>query len=117
MVDNNKGFHFSINLIMILLSACCLLPFILLVMSSLTEESALVRDGYAFWPKAFSLDAYAYIFSGSAKIIRGYGITLLVPAVNNDRHTYNDSFGLPSVAQGGSGKRRDFLFCVFYNVV
>ena len=81
MVDNNKGFHFSINLIMILLSACCLLPFILLVMSSLTEESALVRDGYAFWPKAFSLDAYAYIFSGSAKIIRGYGITLLVTAV------------------------------------
>lgn len=78
MVDNNKGFHIAINFIMILLSVCCLLPFILLIASSFTEESTLVRYGYSFFPRKVSLDAYKYIFSGSAKILTGYGITLLV---------------------------------------
>lgn len=78
MVDNKKGFHITINLVMIILSLCCLLPFVLLVVSSFTEEAALIRDGYSFLPKAFSLDAYRYIFTGSAKILRGYGITIFI---------------------------------------
>lgn len=78
MVDNKKGFHITINLVMIILSLCCLLPFVLLVVSSFTEEAALIRDGYSFLPKAFSLDAYRYIFTGSAKILRGYGITVFI---------------------------------------
>jgi len=81
MVDNNKGFHVTINIIMIVLSLCCLLPFVLLVVSSITEETTLVRDGYSFFPEAFSLAAYKYIFSGSSKIIRGYGITILTTFV------------------------------------
>lgn len=78
MVDNKKGFHITINIVMILLSLCCLLPFILLVVSSFTDEAALIRDGYSFFPKAFSLDAYQYIFSGSAKILKGYGVTVFI---------------------------------------
>ena len=78
MVDNKKGFHITVNFIMVLLSLCCLLPFILLVVSSFTDEAVLIRDGYSFFPKTFSLDAYKYIFSGSAKILRGYGITVFI---------------------------------------
>lgn len=63
---------------MIILSLCCLLPFVLLVVSSFTEEAALIRDGYSFLPKAFSFDAYRYIFTGSAKILCGYGITIFI---------------------------------------
>lgn len=81
MVDNKKGFHITINIVMILLSLCCLLPFILLVVSSFTDEAALIRDGYSFFPKAFSLDAYQYIFSGSAKILKGYGVTVFISIV------------------------------------
>ena len=78
MVDNKKGFHITINIVMILLSLCCLLPFILLVVSSFTDEAALIRDGYSFFPGALSLDAYQYIFSGSAKILKGYGVTVFI---------------------------------------
>lgn len=81
MVDNKKGFHFCINLIMILLSLCCLLPFVLLVVSSFTDEATLIRDGYSFFPKEISLDAYRYILTGSTKILQGYGITIFITAV------------------------------------
>lgn len=81
MVDNSKGFHIVNNVIMVLLSACCVLPFVLLLISSLTEESVLIRNGYSFFPEAFSLDAYRYIFSGTSKIIKGYGITIFISLV------------------------------------
>ena len=41
--------------VMILVTICIVLPFILLFMSSITSESALVRDGYSFFPKEFSI--------------------------------------------------------------
>lgn len=66
---------------MILLALCCLLPFVLLVMSSLTEETALIRDGYAFLPKEFSLDSYAYMMKNGKQILTSYGLTILTTVV------------------------------------
>ena len=81
MVDNHKGFQVFVNVIMILLAAICLLPFILLFISSITNESALISNGYSFFPKELSFDAYTYLFTSSSKIIKGYGVTRFVTTV------------------------------------
>ena len=49
------------NLIMIIWTVLIILPFILLFMSSITDEKVLVASGYSFWPTKFSMDAYGYI--------------------------------------------------------
>ena len=54
------------------------LPFLLLFMSSITEENTLIQNGYAFWPDKFSLAAYSYIWNQRGQIFRAYGITILV---------------------------------------
>ena len=46
------------NLIMIIWTVLIILPFILLFMSSITDEKVLVANGYSFWPTKFSMDAY-----------------------------------------------------------
>lgn len=69
------------NLIMILWAVIIILPFVLLVMSSITEENALIRYGYSFFPKKFSLESYAYIINSGEKILRAYGVSILVTAV------------------------------------
>ncbi len=74
-------FQIVINIILTVLTLCSLLPFVLLIMSSFTQESSLIAEGYRFWPKVFSLDAYRYILSRAGTIFRAYGITLLVTAV------------------------------------
>ena len=53
-----KRFERLAHTVMILVTICIVLPFILLFMSSITSESALVRDGYSFFPKEFSIHAY-----------------------------------------------------------
>jgi putative aldouronate transport system permease protein len=47
-------------------------------MSSITDETTLIQNGYSFFPEKFSLSAYGYIISGGEKILRAYGMTFLV---------------------------------------
>ncbi len=75
-------FQIICNVVMIILSLAAILPFILLVMSSVTDEKVLLVDGYSFFPRVFSAYAYEYLFiSNGENVFRAYGITLLVTAV------------------------------------
>ncbi len=77
MVDNNKGFQVIVNIIFIILAFLCIMPFVLLIVSSITEESTLIREGYSFIPKAISWDAYKYLLVNSKAVVRGYGISIM----------------------------------------
>ena len=66
---SNMRFQILANFILILFTIFVITPFILLIMSSFTEESTLIRNGYSFFPE-FSLGAYAYIWKNASKIMR-----------------------------------------------
>lgn len=66
------------NALLWLFSLCCLLPFVLLVISSFTEDKSIMQYGYSFFPKAWSLDAYTYLLSQGGKILHAYGISIFV---------------------------------------
>jgi putative aldouronate transport system permease protein len=53
------------------------LPLLLLVMSSVTSESALLSNGYTLFPKQFGLDAYQYLWFSRAQIMNAYKMTIL----------------------------------------
>lgn len=78
MVVKNKGGQAVLNFVFILLVIAAAAPFLLLIASSLSSEASLAEYGYGFWPREFSFDAYTYLFKSSTKILRGYGITVLV---------------------------------------
>lgn len=81
MVEKNKSFQVGANIVMVILSLCCVFPFVLLIISSLTDETELIRNGYSLFPSKFSLDSYLYMFKSSNKIISAYGITILSTVV------------------------------------
>lgn len=61
-----------------LIAVSIILPFILLLMSSFTDEVSITRNGYSFFPKDFSLSAYAYLGKSSSTIVRAYLISIIV---------------------------------------
>lgn len=81
MVQKNKTFQVVAHLIMILLCLFCLLPFVMLISSSITQEQTLVREGYSFLPKNINWDAYIFLFTKSTAIGRGYIITICVTII------------------------------------
>ena len=63
-----------------LFSVACLMPFILVVIASFTDEATLVREGYRFIPSQWSIEAYKAIFR-SDTIPRAYAISIFVTVV------------------------------------
>lgn len=76
-----KRMEISAHIVMIVLCLLAILPFILLIMASFTDEGVAVTNGYRFWPEKFSTVAYAYIFKEWAQIGHAYLITIIVTVV------------------------------------
>ncbi|MEK5643517.1 sugar ABC transporter permease [Paenibacillus rhizosphaerae] len=67
-----------IHFIFWLIVAFCLVPFLLLITASFTDEDAIIREGYSFFPSEWSLDSYVFIFQKSGEILNSYGISVVV---------------------------------------
>lgn len=70
-----------ISIFILLFALMCLLPMILTFVVSITDETSIMRNGYSFFPKRFSLYAYKLMFQGGSRVINGYLISTLVTVV------------------------------------
>lgn len=59
-----------------ILSILCILPFVLIISASFTEERSITLDGFSLIPRVWSLDAYDLIFQNPAQILGSYGVTI-----------------------------------------
>ncbi len=66
-----------INLFFFISSLLFILPFVLIIAASFTEESALVSEGYKLIPSVFSLEAYKYVFRSPQQLLDSYKITII----------------------------------------
>ena len=67
------------HLIMTILSLVALIPILLMVISSATDNNALLQNGYSFFPEKWSLFAYQWIFSSnSAVVLKAYGMSFIL---------------------------------------
>lgn len=74
----SKKTNMILNVLFGILAALCIVPFLFVLIISLTSESSLQANGYRFWPEEWSLEAYKYIFESGSNIIRAYGVTIVV---------------------------------------
>ena len=77
----SKSFNAVATIILTVIVIITLLPLALIVISSFAKESALVRNGYSFFPEEWSLDAYYYMVKQGAVILRSYGVSIFVTVV------------------------------------
>ncbi len=59
----------------------CLIPFLLIVSGSLSEESRIIQEGYSVLPRGFVLDAYKTILMNPERILLGYRNTIIYTCV------------------------------------
>lgn len=113
----NRRYQVLCHVVLILLTLFMIFPFLLLFMSSITEENTLVMNGYSLFPEKFSLEAYRYIFQKGDKVFHSYGITILVTLVGTACNLLLTSM----LAYGLSLKklpfRRVLMFYVFFTML
>lgn len=69
------------HVVLALMSIIAIIPFWLLIAASFSDSNYAVAEGYQFFPKEFSLEAYEYILRQWSQIGRAYLVTILVTAV------------------------------------
>ncbi len=79
--NEERRFQIFANAVMILLSLLAIIPFALLVISSFTDNSTLIANGYSFLPEKWSTYAYEYIFKTGNSIVHAYGVSLALTGV------------------------------------
>jgi len=70
-----------IGLFILLFTLMCLLPMVLTVMVSFTEETVIMRNGYSFFPEKWSTYAYSLMFQGGSSVMRGYMISIITTLI------------------------------------
>lgn len=106
-----------LNIFFILYALVCLVPIVLVIIVSLSDEMAVAGNGYRFLPQKFSFEAYKFVlFSGKA-ILRAYGVTIFATVVG----TIASVAIIAGLAYPLSRKdfkyRRPFTFFVFFTIL
>lgn len=78
---DEKRFQIFAHVVMILLSLLAIIPFALLLISSFTDNDALIANGYSFTPAKWSIYAYQYIFKTGNSVLHAYWISILLTVV------------------------------------
>lgn len=64
-----------------LFALACLLPFILVIVVSLTDEKSITLNGYSFFPAEWSVSAYRMLFSSRSSVPKAYQVTTFATVV------------------------------------
>lgn len=81
-----KAFEVFASAVMICVMVIVIFPFLLLFISSITDEDTLLINGYSIFPEKLSFDAYEYIWNSRDVIFRAYGITVCVTVIGTLAH-------------------------------
>ena len=86
MISLNYKTHTKIvhTLILIFIGIICLtwlVPLLMIVSASFTEEATLVNSGYELIPPKFSLEAYQWLGNDPSMLVNAYGVSIVVTAV------------------------------------
>lgn len=117
-MEKKFAFHrMAINGFFILVSVAMVLPFLLVVAISVTDEQTLIQNGYSFIPERFSLEAYKYIFQSPVILLKAYGITMLITVVGTLCSLLITSMTAYTIARRDYRYNRITTFYVFFTML
>lgn len=76
-----KLFSIISYLLVAMVAAVCLIPFIIVVSGSLSSEQEILKNGFGILPKGFTIEAYKLALNDPIAILRAYGVTISVTII------------------------------------
>ena len=106
MVEKKTAFIYKLimHIVLIAISVCCIIPFMIVISTSLTSKTGFALNGYTILPKELDFSSYKYLISGGGDILRVYAISILTTVCG----TCIGMFLMASIAYVIS--RRDYKF-------
>lgn len=113
----NKKSNLLVNLIFVLFCLCCIIPFVMLISISFSNEMEILRSGYGVLPKKFDLTAYKYIFENPSMIVDGYIVTILYASVGTVVSVILMSLAAYSLSSNGLRGKKFYTYYIFFTML
>lgn len=116
-IKSGKGFRIFTYLFLSVISLAAILPILLIFIASFTAEDSLVLEGYRFFPSQFSTDAYVYIISQSSRMLRSYGVSILVTGLGTVLSIFLSVMFAYPLSRSDFKFRHQFAFFIFFTML
>lgn len=73
-----KPTNILFNLIFIIISLICIIPFVFVFIISISSEASIAQNGYQFIPTELSISAYEFLWNEKDVIMNAFGVSALV---------------------------------------
>jgi putative aldouronate transport system permease protein len=116
---NQLGFFGSagVNIFFVLYSILCVVPLLLIVAVSFSDEKSVVRNGYRFWPESFSLGAYQFLMKDYGTILHAYGVSIFVTVVGMIMSMFIIALYAYPISRDNFPHAGFFTFFVFFTIL
>jgi putative aldouronate transport system permease protein len=109
--------HGAIHTFVVLMCIAAVLPLLLIVAASFTDEQALTINGYQLVPSQWSLNAYTYLLREPDQLVRSYGVSLLVTTVGSALSLLIMSMLAYAISRRDFPLRNILAFYVFFTLL
>lgn len=117
MVKHDKCFQIVTLIFLTLVALFCIVPMVLLVSSSFSNEGRIIHEGYSLLPRQFDLTAYKYVLNGSNGILRAYLISAIVTVIGTVLNlTITLLYAYP-ISRSDLKGRNFFSFLLFFTIL
>ncbi|MEK4509054.1 carbohydrate ABC transporter permease [Paenibacillus sp. FSL K6-2524] len=106
-----------IHLFFLLFSVVSLMPFVLVFMVSITDESSIVQNGYSFFPSKLNFASYQFLFNDFGQIARSYGVTILVTLLGTTISLFITALFAYPLSRKDLPLRRTMSFILFFTML
>lgn len=106
-----------INIFFIFYSALCVIPLLLIVGVSFSDEKQVLINGYKFWPEKFSLEAYSFMLKDWQPIVNSYGISIFVTVVGTIVGVVMMALYAYPISRRDFKHRNTFSFIMFFTIL
>jgi putative aldouronate transport system permease protein len=109
--------RYSIHAVLLIFGLLCLIPMIIILSASFTDEIALTRQGYGIIPAEFSTTAYQFIFDKPETILRAYGVTIFITGIGTPLAVLMMSLMAYPLSRADFKLRRAFSFYILFTML
>lgn len=116
-INSEKVFHRFAFVALLVLAVICIMPILLIVIASFTDEHTLLAEGYRFFPAQLSTMAYEYLWKQSSMMIRAYGVSILVTVLGTVLSIMLSTLFAYSLSRKDFKYRNFFSFFIFFTML
>ncbi len=107
----------SLHTFFIFVSLMVVIPFILLITVSLSDDKSVMQEGFKFIPSKWSFDAYKFLFSNSRMVLDAYKVTIGTTVVGVILHLLVASMYAFGISKKDMPMQKFFTFFLFFTML